>query len=58
MGYTIAICDDDKAMADKLTASLKNEFMKTKAILTMPNILTNLKMIQMTISQTQLSFNF
>ena len=28
MGYTIAICDDDKAMADKLTASLKNEFMK------------------------------
>ena len=28
MGYTIAICDDDKTMADKLTASLKNEFMK------------------------------
>jgi hypothetical protein len=28
MGYTIAICDDDKNMADKLTVSLKNEFMK------------------------------
>lgn len=28
MGYTIAICDDDNIMADKLTASLKNEFVK------------------------------
>ena len=28
MGYTIAICDDDKTMADKLTVSLKNEFTK------------------------------
>ena len=26
MGYTIAICDDDRNMADRLTASLKNEF--------------------------------